>query len=123
MSNSQLNKLSLNNRTEVTLQISVNVAGDSNDEINFPNKILLIITQVSKLRKAFANNSSANRKLLKTHLHKIEQSGRFLDRFLGRLLKTGLPLIGYVIKPIDKSVLFNTIRINSISISNRSSYS
>ena len=122
MSNSQLNKLSLNNRTEVTLQISVNVAGDSNDEINFPNKIL-IITQVSKLRKAFANNSSANRKLLKTHLHKIEQSGRFLDRFLGRLLKTGLPLIGYVIKPIDKSVLFNTIRINSINISNRSSYS
>ena len=35
--------------------------------------------QVSKLRKAFANTSSANIKLLKTHLSKIIQSGGFLN--------------------------------------------
>ena len=33
------------------------------------------------------------------------QSGRFLGRLLGPLLKTGLPLIKYVIKPVAKRVL------------------
>ena len=66
--------------------------------------MLLTNTQASKLRKAFANNSSANTKLSKTKLHKIGQSGGFLDRLLGPLLKTGLPLIGNVLKPSVKSV-------------------
>ena len=62
-------------------------------------------TQVLKLRIAFANNSSANTKLSKTQLHKIVQSGGFLDRLLGPLLKTGLPLMKNVLKPLAKSVL------------------
>ena len=33
------------------------------------------------------------------------QSGRFLSRLLGSLLKTGLPLIKNVIEPLAKSVL------------------
>ena len=33
------------------------------------------------------------------------QSGRFLGRLLGPLLKTGLPLMKSVIKPLAKSVL------------------
>ena len=33
------------------------------------------------------------------------QSGRFLGRLLGSLLKTGLPLMKNVIKPLPKSVL------------------
>ena len=33
------------------------------------------------------------------------QSGRFVGRLLGPLLKTGLPLIRNVIKPLAKSVL------------------
>ena len=37
--------------------------GDSNDENNVPHELLLTNTQVSKLRKVFANNSSANIKL------------------------------------------------------------
>ena len=40
------------------------------------------------LRKAFANNSSANMKLSKTQLHKIGQLEGFLGRLLGPLLKT-----------------------------------
>ena len=41
LSNSQLNKLKwgIKNDTEVTLKISWNVAGDSNDEKNFPRKL------------------------------------------------------------------------------------
>ena len=55
LSKSQLNKLKsgTKNDTEVTLKLSSNVVGDSNDENNFPHKLFLTITQVSKLRKAF----------------------------------------------------------------------
>ena len=64
-------KSGIKNDTEVTLTIYSNVVGDSNDENNSPHKWLLINTQVSKLRKAFANGSSANIKLAKTQLQKI----------------------------------------------------
>ena len=67
MYNSEINKLKsgIKNRTEVTLKISSNIAGDSNDENNLPHKLLLTNTQVSKLHKAFANGSSADTKLSK----------------------------------------------------------
>ena len=73
------------------MKLSSNVTRDSNDENNFPHKLLLTNTQVSRLRKAFANNSSADIKLSKTQLHIIGQSGGFLGKLLGPLLKTGLP--------------------------------
>ena len=61
-------------------KISLNVAGDSNGKNNFPYKLLLTNTQVSRLRKAYGNGSSANIKLSKTQLHIIWQSGEFLGR-------------------------------------------
>ena len=69
--NSQRNKLKsgIKNGAEVTLKISSNVVGDSYDENNFSNKLLLTNTLVSRLRKAFANGSSANIKLWKTQFH------------------------------------------------------
>ena len=67
--------------------------------------MLLTNTHVSELRKAFANNSSANIKLSKTQLRKIGQSCGYLGKILGPLLKTGLPLIGNVLKPLAKIVL------------------
>ena len=53
VSNLQINKLKLgkNNGTELTLKISSNIVGDSNDENNYQHKLLLINTQVFKLRK------------------------------------------------------------------------
>ena len=75
------------------------------NETNFPHKLLLTNRQVSNLRKAFANHLSADIKLSKTQLSKMIQSGGFLGRLLGPLLKTGLPLIKNVIKPLAKSVL------------------
>ena len=99
MSNSQFNNLKygIKNGTEVSLKISSNVAGDSNDQNNFPYKLLLTNAQVSRLRKSFANNSSVNTKLSKIQLHRIRQSGGFLDRLLEPLLKIGLSLIGNVL--------------------------
>ena len=59
LSNSQLNKLKsrIKNGTKITLKLSSNVVGDSNDENHFLHKLLLTKTQVSKLRKTFGNGS------------------------------------------------------------------
>ena len=75
------------------------------NETNFPHQLLLTNRQLSDLRKSFSINSSIDIKLSKTQLSKMIQSGGFLGRLLGPLLKTGLPLIKYVIKPLAKSVL------------------
>ena len=75
------------------------------NETNFPHKLLLTNRQVANLRKAFANYLSTDIKLSKTQLSKMIQSGGFLGRLLGPLLKTGLPLISNVTKPLAKSVL------------------
>ena len=104
---SQLNKLKsrIKNGTAVTLELSSNVVGGSNDENNIPHKLFLTNIQVSRLCKAFANGSSANIKLSKAQLHKIERSGEFLSSPLGPLLKTGLSLMKNVLKPLVKTVL------------------
>ena len=62
--------------------------GSSNDKTSFSHKLLLTNRQASRLLKAFANGSSADIKLLKTELYKIDQSGGCLGRLLGLLLKT-----------------------------------
>ena len=43
LSNSQLNQLksAIKNGTDVVLRLSSNVVGNSDDEINFPHKLLL----------------------------------------------------------------------------------
>ena len=120
LSNSQLNKLksAIKNETEVFLRLSSNMIGDSDDKINFPHELLLTNRQVANLRKAFANYLSTDIKLSKTQISKMIQSGGFLSRLLGPLLKTGLPLMKSVIKPLAKKYL-NSIRINCCSISSR----
>ena len=77
----------------------------SDNETIFPHKLLLTNRQVSNLCKAFTNKSSTDIKLSKIQLSKMIQSGRFLGRLLGPLLKTGLPLMKNMIKPLAKSVL------------------
>ena len=102
LSNSQLNKLksAIKNETEVVLRLSSNMIGDN--ETNFLHKLLLTNRQVSNLHKAFADKSSIDIKLSKTQIFKMIQSVGFLGRRLDPLLKTGLPLIKNVIKPLVK---------------------
>ena len=75
----------------------------------------MINTQVSRLPKGFVNNSSANIKLSKTELYEIVQSGGFLDRLSGPLLKAWLPLMKNVLKPLAESVLIPLGLIASVS--------
>ena len=105
LSNSRLNKLksAIKNKTEIVLRLSSNMISD--DETNFLHKLLLTNRQVSNLRKAFVDKSSTDIKLSKNQISKLIQSRGFLGRLLCPLLKTGLPLIKKVIKPLVKSVL------------------
>ena len=56
-------------------------------ETNFPHRLLLTNRQVANLHKGFADKSSADIKLSITQLSKMIQSGGFLGRLLGPLLK------------------------------------
>ena len=107
LSNSQLNKLksAIKNETDGILKLSSNMIDNSDDETNFPHKLLQTNRQVANLRKAFANYLSTDIKLSKSQLSKTMQLGGFLRRLLDPLLRTGLPLMKSVIKPLAKSVL------------------
>ena len=72
--------------------------GNSDDEANFPHKLLLTNRHILSLRKAFNIHTLADIKFSKAQLTKI-QKGRFL-RFLAPLLKSGLPLLKFVIKSL-----------------------
>ena len=73
LSNSQLNKLKslTKNEREVALRLSSNMVRNSDDETNFPHKLLLTNRQVANLGKAFANYLSTDIKLSKTQLSRI----------------------------------------------------
>ena len=82
--NSQLNKLksAIKNGTEVTLNLSSNLIGSFNGETNFPDELFLTDTQVSRIRKAFGNGSSAN---IMTHLSNMIQSGEILGDLIAAM--------------------------------------
>ena len=107
LSNLQLNKLNsaIKNETDVVLRLSSNMIGNSDDETNFPHKFLLTNRQVANLHRAFAKHTSTDIKLPKNQLSKMIQSGGFIGRLLGPLLRTGFQLMKSVFKPFAKSVL------------------
>ena len=78
--------------------------GNSDDATNIPHKLLLTNGQFTTVRQHFANNRSADIKLSKAQLSNIIQLGGFLGKFLGPLLRTGLPLMRSVIQALAKSV-------------------
>ena len=101
LSNSQLNKLksAIKNGTDVISMLSSNMIDNLDNEANFPHKLLLTNRQVANIRKAFANQTSTCIKLSKAQLTKMQKGG-FLS-FLAPLLKSGLPLLKSVIKPLS----------------------
>ena len=87
LSNLQLNKLksAIKNGNDVILRLSSNMVGNSDDEANFPHKLLLTNRQILSLRKVFASHTSADIKF---------------SKFLMPLLKSGLPLLKSVVKSL-----------------------
>ena len=103
LSDLQIKKLkdAVKDNTGTTLRINLKMF-NGND---LPHELLLTTRQKTKIRNAFNNNTSTDIKFSKAQINKIIQSGGFLGRLLGPLLKTGLPLIKNVIKPLAKSIL------------------
>ena len=94
-------KTAVENKTGTTLRMNLKMF-NGNDLLH---ELLLTARQKTKLRNSFNNNMSTDLKLSKAQFSKIIQSGGFLGRLLDPLLKTGLPLMKNVIKPLAKSVL------------------
>ena len=67
---------------------------------NLPHELLLTTRQTTKRRNAIENNMSTDIKLSRAQISKIIQSGGFLAKILGPLLKTRLALLKSVIKPL-----------------------
>ena len=105
LSNSELNKLksAIKNGIIVILRLSSNMIRKSDDEANFPHKLLLTNRQILSLRKAFNNHTSADIKFSKGQLTKMRKGG-FL-RFFAPLLKSGLSLLKSVLKSLGMSGL------------------
>ena len=98
LSDSQLNKLksAVKNKQGTTLRMNAKIFRGN----NLPHELLLTTRQTTKLRNAIENNLQTDIKLSKAQISKLIQSGRFLGKLLGPLLKTGLPLLKSVIKPL-----------------------
>ena len=64
-------KSAIKNKTGVVLRLSSNMIGNSDDETNFPDKLLLTNRQVANLCGAFVKHASTNIKLSKTQLSKV----------------------------------------------------
>ena len=77
------------------MKLSLNLIESSNDQTNLPHKSLLTDAQVSKIRKAFTNDSSLNVQFSKTQLSKFMQSGGairdtpILDNILSNIATKG----------------------------------
>ena len=67
LSNSQLDNINsvIKNKTKLVLRLSSDMIDDSDDNFNFPHKLLLTNRQVENLRKVFTNYSSTDIKLSK----------------------------------------------------------
>ena len=89
------------------------MVGDSNDNTNFPQELLLTNRKVANIPKAFANHSSTDIKLSKTQLSKMIQLGGFLGKLLGKLagplMKVALPLAKNVLSPLGLSAAMSAI--------------
>ena len=98
LSNSQLNKLksSVKNKQGTTLRMNARMFNGN----NLPHELLLTTRHITKLRNNIENNLQTDIKLSKAQISKIIQSGGFLGKLLGPLLKTGLSLLKSVIKPL-----------------------
>ena len=120
LSDSELNKLksAIKNETHVILRLSSNMIGNSDDETNFPHKLLLTNREGANIRKASPKHTSTDIKLSKAQLTKMQKGG-FL-RFLAPLLRSGLSLLKSVIKPFGMLGLNAAASVTDAAINKKS---
>ena len=65
-----------------------------------PHELLLTTRQNTKLRNAINNNLATDIKLSKAQIKKLIQSGGFLGKLAGPLMKVAMPLAKNVLAPL-----------------------
>ena len=85
LTNTQLSKSNsaAKNKTGTTLRITMKKFKEEES----PHELFLTAGQKFKIRKAFINNMSAEIKLSKSQLTKMIQSGVFLSKTLGNVMR------------------------------------
>ena len=111
LSNSQLNKLksAVKNKQGTTLRMNARMLNGN----NLYHELLLTTRQTTKLRNATENNLQTDIKLSKAQISKTIQSGGFLGKILGSIIKNWIAII----KISHKT--FWMIGFNSCKFSNR----
>ena len=111
LSNKQLKKLksAVKHNTGIILRMSLKMF----DGNNLPHKLLLTTRRKTKLRNAFNNNMSTDKKLSKAHNFKIIQFGGFLGSLLsklaGPLMKVAAPLAKNILAPLGITAAVSAI--------------
>ena len=111
LTNVQLNKFkkAVKSNEGATLRLSIRNFNKDED----PHELLLTTRQNTKLRNALNNNSATDKKLSKTQIKKIIQSGGFLGKLLsklaGPLMKVALPLAKNVLAPLGLTAAISAI--------------
>ena len=93
LSNSQSNELksAIKNGTDVILRLSSNMIGNSDDEANFPHKLLLTNRQVANIRKAFTNHTSTDIKFSKPQITKMQK--KWIFKIFSTIIKVWIAFI------------------------------
>ena len=111
LTNVQLNKFkkAIKSNEGATLRLSISNV-NKNDT---PHELLLTTRKNTKLRNAVNNNSANDKKLSKTQIKKIIQSGGYLGKLLsklaGPLMKVALSLAKNVLAPLGLTAAMSAI--------------
>ena len=85
----QLNKLNKAVKTNDGATLRLSIKNFNKDEL--PHELLLTTRQNTKLRNAISNNLTIDIKLGKAQIKKLMQSGGFLSKLAGPLMKIAMP--------------------------------
>ena len=113
LSNSRLSKLTsgTKNSTEVSLNLSLTLIGNSNDKTNFPHKLLLTDTQVSRIRKSFANGLSDYTQVSNGFANDPSAINKFLKTELSKMMRLAGSVLSDAIDATNPSFLIPSLRM------------
>ena len=107
LTNVQLNKLKKAAKSNEGATLRLGIKNFNKNE--HPHELLLTTRQNTKLRNAISNNSTTDIKLSKAQIKKIIQSGGFLGKLVGPLMKVALPLAKNVLAPLGLTAAISAI--------------
>ena len=98
LTNTQLNKLKSAAKNKTGIILILNKKNVEDEEV--PHELYLTTRQTTKIRNAFANNMSTDRRLSKAQIFKITQPGGTFDSWVGNL---GRKELTYIPIPLENN--------------------